>query len=100
MSEHPRNFVVERQLPATVAATLPEQIPAPVREDKQRRFRTLLLVGASVLALSGSTAITCVSSVRTARSVGSSVTTQRSNICSMVSACPSEPRRRSNALAS
>ena len=74
MSEHPRNLLVEKEIPAETAAPgvlalsttgreltvlasgLPQQADeprAPVSETKPRRLRQLLLVAASVLTLSG-----------------------------------------------
>jgi membrane fusion protein (multidrug efflux system) len=81
MSEHPRNFLIERPIPATTAAPgladragtehelrarpsglqrqtaeeLPPTIEITLRapETKPRRLRKLLLIGASVLALAG-----------------------------------------------
>jgi hypothetical protein len=80
MSEHPRNLLVEQQIPVSVTPRLEGQIgteievgerPAihrqlvtavtsaeilrPIPEAKPRRFRKLLLVGASILALTGGT---------------------------------------------
>ena len=81
MSEHPRNLLVRQQiLASTVEPGMEEQIPSgievqerpanhrqlvstmtsaeilhPIPEAKPRRFRKLLLVGASVLALMGGT---------------------------------------------
>ena len=74
MSEHPRNLLVEKEIPAETAAPgvlalsttgreltvlasgLPQQADeprAPVSETKPRRLRQLLLVAVSVLTLSG-----------------------------------------------
>jgi membrane fusion protein, multidrug efflux system len=79
MSEHPHNFLVEQQIPVTtvaprfggqigteiearehpaklrqlVSTVTPAEILPPVPEAKPGRFRQLLLVGASVLALTG-----------------------------------------------
>ena len=80
MSEHPRNFLVEQQIPATtiaprfdgqtgteiearerpvklgqlVSTVTPAEILPPAPEAGPRRFRKLLLVGASIVALAGS----------------------------------------------
>jgi hypothetical protein len=71
MSEHPRNLLVEKEIPAETAApgvlalsttgrelsVLASGFPQPADEPrapiKPRRLGRLLLVGASLLALSG-----------------------------------------------
>lgn len=74
MSEHPRNIFINKEIPAAAAAPglpalaaeakdvtvpargLPQRVeaaPPPAAEPKPRRLRRLLLVGASLLALSG-----------------------------------------------